>query len=277
MNTAGLSYLGAKAKPTAEAIARWCEREGLGYEFLPAKGRHPRVRLTLNRRSRMVIFLGSPSDSRVIENVLQNVRKEARFLGWEPRKETPMEAPVVKSLADLPKLAEPASEPHSVIIRYEHPEKKPDAPSGCPRPRGRSHQDPDYQSACKKRNEWVFQRFEDGWSIDKIYEAVIAAGWEAKSAQNMYAYATFHRQEAGLSGKGRRKQAPKHIPLNTFRPEPERVEHTAMPAIDPLVLAITEAIAPLIRDQLANQRKDMESLKAKADKWDAISGLVREA
>ena len=69
---------------------------------------------------------------------------------------------------------------------------------------------------------------------------------------------------------------PLHAQTQPPRHEPE-VKHRAEPAIDPLVLAIAEAIAPLIREQLAKQSKALEAMKAKADKWDAISGLVREA
>lgn len=254
MNTAGLSYLGAKAKPTAEAIARWCEHEGIGYEFVAAKGRHPRVNLSLNRRTRMVVFSGSPSDSRVIENVLQNVRKEARFLGWEPRKETPMETPVLKSLSDLPKLAEP--EPHSVEIRLAKTNAAPRPPN------------------IKARNEWIFQRFEDGDDKDQIHAQLVAAGWKSLQPKSVYAqYKLTRRQKGFPTGAPRPRKGGKLV----AQPEPGRVQHIAAPTIDPLVLAIAEAIAPLIREQLAKQSKALESLKAKADKWDAISGLVRES
>lgn len=258
MNTAGLSYLGAKAKPTAEAIARWCEREGLGYEFLPARGRHPRVRLSLNRQSRMVVFSGSPSDNRVIENVLQNVRKEARSLGWEPKKDTPMEAPVVKSLADLPKLAEPVSERSPV----------PGIPAAW---RGKSVRgnirDPDLRVAFERRNVWVRDAMRDGLGYDEVIAALRKAGWDV---QTISAIDMMVNKANG--GSYAAPKPPRH--------EPE-VKHRA-PAepqadIDPLVLSIAEALAPLIRDQLAKQSKAMEALKAKADKWDAISGLVREA
>lgn len=261
MNTAGLTYLGAKAKPTAEAIARWCEREGLGYEFLPARGRHPRVRLSLNRQSRMVVFSGSPSDSRVIENVLQNVRKEARNMGWEPRKEIPMEKPVVKSLADLPKLADPAATRLPV----------PGIPAAW---RGKSVRgnirDPDLRVAFERRNAWVRDAMQDGLGYDEVTAALRKAGWDV---QTISAIDMMVNKANGGSYKA--PKPPRH--------EPE-VEHRAVAAsvptaatIDPLVLAIAEAIAPLIRDQLAAQTRALEALKAKADKWDAISGLVREA
>lgn len=260
MNTAGLSYLGAKAKPTAEAIARWCEREGLGYEFLPARGRHPRVRLSLNRQSRMVVFSGSPSDTRVIENVLQNVRKEARNLGWEPRKESPMEAPVVKSLADLPKLAEAPAVPESGVPKI--PEKW----------RGKSVvgniRCDELKAAFKRRNEWVANELDHGTRHADILHYLKQAGWDIQT-ESALDY---------MAMKARGYTAPKPgVP----KPEPEvfqpRAPAERQATVDPLVLAIAEAIAPLIRDQLAKQSKALEALKAKADKWDAISGLVREA
>lgn len=185
-----------------------------------------------------------------------------------------MEAPVVKSLADLPKLAEPAPEPHSVEIKLSDPRSvivKHEHTADVPRPPNKA-----------ARDEWIFEKMRAGGDQEKLARKLNAVGWDIKP-QSVYAQYRLTRRQKGFEPGAPRPRAKKaecpvkHIPLNTFRPEPERVEHTAMPAIDPLVLAIAEAIAPLIRDQLANQRKDMEALKAKADKWDAISGLVREA
>lgn len=271
MNTAGLTALGAKAKPIAEAIARLCEQEGIGVEFSKG-GKHPYALITYNRQSRKVFFAGTSANFRTIDYALRDTKAVARQIGWEPRKEIPMEVPVLKSLSDLPKLVEPAPEPHSVEIRLPRP-------NDCPPQIGRNTMDPVYKAACKKRNEWVFNRFEEGWDAERIYKGFTAAGWEAKSSQNMYAYATFHRKEAGIFSRdpnkkpAREKPAPKDAP----RHEPE-VEHRAPAgAIDPLVLAIAEAIAPLVREQLAKQSRAIEALKAKADKWDAISGLVRDA
>lgn len=268
MNTAGLSFLGSKAKPTAEAIARWCEGEGVGLEF-DKRGGHPCAILTLNRQTRKVFFSSTPSDWRDAENSLVNIKKAARELGWEPRKEIPMETPVLKSLADLPKLAEP--EPHSVIIKHQHPAKVPQPPEQFfrkPLPGGR-HGIPQLTKAIRARNEWVFQQKEKGRTDDAIWRELLTAGWLIKGAGNVSGMVSQHRKaiESPVADK-----APRH--------EPE-VQHRAPAApaatIDPLVLAIAEAIAPLVRDQLAKQSKALEALKAKADKWDAISGLVRDA
>jgi hypothetical protein len=141
MNTAGLSFLGSKAKPTAEAIARWCEGEGVGLEFDKRSG-HPCAILTLNRQTRKVFFSSTPSDWRDAENSLVNIKKAARELGWEPRKEAPMET-VAKSLADLPRLVEPP-EPHSVEIRLSRED-------GPPRPPHKA-----------ERDEWIFERMQKG-------------------------------------------------------------------------------------------------------------------
>lgn len=260
MNTAGLTYLGAKAKPIAEAIARWCEREGIGYEFLPARGGHPSVRLSLSRQTRKVFFSSSASDQRTILNVLQSVRKEARAMGWEPRKETPMEASVVKSLSELPKVVGPPDPVKSIVRRQEPP-----GPDGAPRP-------PDKQA----RNEWIFQKMEAGANKEDLARKLSAAGWDMKP-QSVYAQWRLTRREKGFApaftikrGRGRKGPAPTDKPKVPEAP-------VSPVSIAPLVLAIAEAIAPLIREQLAQQGRSIEALKAKADKWDAIAGLVKDA
>ena len=274
MNTAGLSFLGAKAKPAAEAIARWCEREGVGIEFIK-RGGHPAAVLSFNRQSRKVFFSSTASDHRALENILQTCRKEARNMGWEPQKETVMETTVLKSFADLPKVPEP--EPHRVEIRLE----KPAAPEPtCPKPPARfagkmlsgGIEDYELTKAIKRRNAWIAEQKDAGQSANDIYLEVVAAGWHMKSSANIYAVLSTMRQRNGTAKPREEMRAAK-----TARPEPERVHITAEPAIDPLVFAIAEAIAPLIREQLAKQSKALEAMKAKADKWDAISGLVREA
>jgi hypothetical protein len=70
-------------------------------------------------------------------------------------------------------------------------------------------------------------------------------------------------------------EAPTQIQVNVA-PAPAVQPAPASEGLDPLVLAIASVIAPLIREQLAQQAKQMETYKAKADKWDAIAGLVRD-
>jgi hypothetical protein len=272
MNTASLTRLGAKAKPIAQAIARWCEGESIGYDFEPAIGKHPRVRLSYNRQSRVVYFSSTASDFRTAENVLSNCRKEARLMGWKPRKEKPVEAPIVNSLADLPRLAETtAPEPQGVVIRYQHPEKAPAPPQQFLRkqlPAGR-HNVPQLTKAIRERNKWVAEQKAKGRTDDAVWSDLIGAGWVIKSASNVSGMLSQHRRAEGAPVT---QKAPGH--------EPE-VQHRAPPepqgTIDPLVLAIAEAIAPLIGDQIAKQRGEIAALKAKADKWDAIAGLVKDA
>lgn len=271
MNTASLTRLGAKAKPIAQAIARWCERESIGYEFEPAIGKHPRVRLSYNRQSRVVYFSSTASDFRTVENVLSNCRKEARLMGWKPRKEKPVEASV-KSLADLPRLAETTTpEPHSVVIRYQHPEKVPAPPQQFLRkqlPSGR-HSFPQLTKAIRERNKWVAEQKANGRADDAVWGDLIGAGWLIKSAGNISGMLSQHRKAEGVIVSDK---APRHEPEAQHRVTPEQ-----QGTVDPLVLAIAEAIAPLIREQIAKQRAETQALKAKADKWDAIAGLVKDA
>lgn len=262
MNTASISALGASAKPLAEHIARFCEQQGIGVEFRKT-GKHPCAELTFNRRSRKVFFSGTPSDWRLKENVIRDVKKTARELGWEPKEETEMERPVVKSLRDLPQIAvEP--EHHSLKVPTPDNPAKKEALGACPQIpsawRGKSIRgnirDPELHEMLAHRNEWVRRASEAGVSDEKILASVRQAGWDI---QTLGAVAQMAARAGGYKAPTVRK------------PAPERVEIThQVTAIDPLVLAIAEAIAPLLK-------AEMKALKAKADKWDAISGLVREA
>ena len=172
-----------------------------------------------------------------------------------------MESPVVKSLSDLPKLSEPVA-------------ARPPVPAIPDAWRGKSVRgnirDPELRVAFDRRNVWVRDAMKDGLGYDKVMAALRKAGWDVQtiSAIDMMVYKA--------DGGTYETRAPKPAPVQPPRHEPE-VKHRAEPAIDPLVLAIAEAIAPLIREQLAKQSKALEAMKAKADKWDAISGLVREA
>lgn len=269
MNLSTLNRLGAKAKPTAQAIARFCEREGIGYEFEPSRRGHPSVRLTMNRQSRKVFFSGTPGDQRVIENVLQNVRKEARSMGWKPRKETPVET-VARTLSDLPKVVERSEPAPSVVKRYDPP--APDIPRPPERWVNRSYSapevTPELSKALEARNEWIFEQKRSGRKSPDIYLDLTRVGWSIKSAANIDATYSTMRQKLGLSKP--RSERPEN-------PEPEAVPGISTPNLDPLVLAIAEAIAPMVREQLAKQSQEIQALRAKADKWDAIAGLVKEA
>lgn len=247
MNLSTLSRLGAKAKPTAQAIARFCEREGIGYEFEPSRRGHPSVRLTMNRQSRKVFFSGTPGDQRVIENVLQNVRKEARSMGWKPRKETPVET-VARTLSDLPKVVERSEPAPSVVKRYEPPSPQ------IPRPPNKD-----------ARNEWIFDKMEGGEHQDDLAKELTRVGW-AIQPQSVYAQYRLIKRDRGEAKFTKAK------PAEVLECQP--VQHQAF---DPLVIAIAEAIAPMVRDQLAKQSQEIQALRAKADKWDAIAGLVKEA
>jgi hypothetical protein len=260
MNTASLSALGAKAKPLAEGIARWCEQEGIGVEF-GRRGKHPFAELTFNRQTRKFFFSGTPSDWRTSENQIRDIKATVRAMGWTPRKETEMETPVVKSLADLPKLAEPA---------------QPGVPQIPEKWRGKSIRGnircDELRAALDARNTWVSQEMKAGKTSEYLLAKLQKAGWDVQtpSAIDMMAFkADGSRYPSEIN---RVKPLPKaaNPPTIPARPERVEIEHRAPEGLDPLVIAIAQAIAPLFHEQL-------RTLRAKADKWDAISGLVREA
>ena len=260
MNTASLSALGAKAKPLAEGIARWCEQEGIGVEF-GKRGKHPFAEITFNRQTRKVFFSGTPSDFRTGDNQIRDLKTTLRNMGWTPRKETEMETPVVKSLSDLPRLAEPASAGVPQI-----PEKW----------RGKSVRGnircEELRAALDARNAWVGRELKAGQNQEYLLAKLQKAGWDVQtpSAIDMMAFKADGSKYP--SEVNRVKVLPKAANPPTIQARPERVtvEHRAPEALDPLVIAIAQAIAPLFHEQF-------RTLKAKADKWDAISGLVREA
>lgn len=264
MNTAGITTLGSKAKPAAEAIARTCERYGFGCQFGHA-GKHPYAEITWNRQSRKVYFSGTPTDRRATHNVITDVKKAARSLGWEPtndNQETKMQ--IVKTMADLPRLAERSFAPEI-----------PAAWRGKSI-RGRATSS-DLQAALKKRNAWIMEQSAAGVRHADILEDLRRAGWDIQSAGaiDMVVF----KGKGGTYPSQTKPALPKPANPSKTDPGPIRVEmqHQSPEGMDALVFAIAQAIAPLIRDQLAQQSKAIEALKAKADKWDAISGLVREA
>lgn len=262
MNTAGISNINSKAKPAAEAIARTCERYGFGCQFGHA-GKHPYAEITWNRQSRKVYFSGTPRDRRATHNVIMDVKKAARSLGWEPtndNQETEMQ--IVKTMADLPRLAERSSAPE-IPANWRGKSIRGRASSA------------DLQEALSKRNTWIMEQSAAGVRHWDILEDLRRAGWDIQSAGAI--------DMVVFKGKGgtypSQNKAPLPKPTNATKTDmgPEFViQYQSPEGTDPLVYAIAQAIAPLIRDQLAQQAKSMETLKAKADKWDAIAGLVRD-
>lgn len=78
----------AKARDTIRAVTDWCDREGIACTFSKLNGGHLVAELSRSGRTRRVSFSGTPADRRrVTLNVLRDVRKEARALGWAPENE----------------------------------------------------------------------------------------------------------------------------------------------------------------------------------------------
>lgn len=75
----------AKAKHTMRAVSDWCDREGIACTFRKLNGGHMVAEISRGGMTRRVSFSGTPADRRrVTQNVLRDVRKEARALGWAP-------------------------------------------------------------------------------------------------------------------------------------------------------------------------------------------------
>jgi hypothetical protein len=266
MNTASIAGLSPKAKPTAEIIARACERYGFGCQFGTAN-KHPYAEITVNRQTRKIYFSSTPSDYRSRLNTISILKKTARSLGWEPSADNNEDEDIdmthtVKSLAELPRLGDapaPGLPPNWI---------------GKP-VRGRIT-NLELLKAYEKRNEWIVARNEAGAKSTEIWQELRRAGWDlaGPSAIEMVLY------------KARGGTYPSQVKRGDVRPStaPEKIEQAkqvqAAPenaeGLDPLILAIAHVIAPLIRAQLAQQGKQLEAFKAKADKWDAIAGLVRD-
>jgi hypothetical protein len=294
MNTASIAGLSPKAKPTAEIIARACERYGFGCQFGTAN-KHPYAEITVNRQTRKIYFSSTPSDYRSRLNTISDLKKTARALGWEPNaninedEDTDM-TQTVKSLADLPRLGEPGCPP------------PPDQWAGKPI-RGRIRH-PDLLAAYAKRNRWIMEQHHAGMKHNEILGHLRTAGWDITSS-GAVDMVVFKEKNGKYSNEEERYTNYAEQLTNTDMPRLPRLSTTkrherelteaatdtsfissrpfvtmtpapASEGLDPLVLAIATVIAPLIREQLAQQAKQMETYKAKADKWDAIAGLVRD-
>lgn len=298
MNTAGLTTLGAKAKPLAETIARFCEAQGIAVEFRKT-GKHPCAEITVNRQTRKVFFSGTPSDWRLKENVLRDIKQQARLIGWEPKEET-MQHVTVKSLKDLPQITAESTAP-SVT------------PSGVPRiPEqwlGKNLSGnkacPELRAAMDARNAWVAACIRAGWNGHRILDALRAAGWKieteaallymqgkalgtipsraktpepAKPAMTPERVKYLEAKEREIAeeqkGKSPYEWRKRLGDLAAKRGLTELAEYAEKSGASALALAIEQAIIPVMEAHFAKQ---LAELKAKADKWDAISGLVREA
>ena len=297
MNTAGLTTLGAKAKPLAETIARFCEREGIAVQFRNT-GKHPCAEITVNRQTRKVFFSGTPSDWRLKQNVIRDIKQQARLIGWEP-KEDRMENVTVKSLQDLPQITAEPAVPSVTASAPRIPEqwlgKNLSGNKACP----------ELRAAMDARNAWVAACIRAGWDGHRILDALRAAGWKieteaallymqgkalgtiptrakkpetAKPAMTPERVKYLEAKEREIAeeqkGKSPSEWRKRLGDLAAKRGLTELAEYAKKSDASALALAIEQAIIPVMEAHFAKQ---LAELKAKADKWDAISGLVREA
>ena len=257
--------LPASAKDVALAVAKWCEAAGVPYDFGTSK-KHCYAQLTWNRQSRKVYFASTPSDRRARYNVLSDVRRTVRDLGWTgksppieerllptPKEEKEM-VHIVGGSAPSKPVQKSSEGPASVVtITRAGAEEAPPVPH---------HNEEINRRRIKARNKWVYEQSEAGRDPMKLLEQLRSVGWQIKGPDNIYAMKAQHKKDAGLS----KPTAPK-----VRTPDPV-VSHEADGRPDDLVMQLARAIAPIIEARLS----ECAEWKAKADKWDAISGLVRD-
>lgn len=262
--SAAMESIGRKAKDTASFVTDWCSENGISCEIFPTQtSGHPAFRITVDGRTAKVFFAGSPSDQRRSRHqALADVKRKAKTLGWTPpEKERTMvtltQTGVNKFDSQRPSEG-PAGPP--VVTRYVPP------PAGAPKPPG-----------LDARNKWIFEQFEAGMKTEDVHRGLVNAGWHSLKTQSVYAQYRKMKQSIDLEWSqegtalmaiGDMQKMGLSRSRNTEREAPKA--QAAPPDTDPLVLAIAHAIAPLLKEQI-------RSLKEKADKWDAIAGLVKDA
>lgn len=255
----------SSAEHTASAIKNWCAEQGVDFEFLPVNGRgHPQVRVMIGRQSRKMSFAATPSDKRRgALNAVSQLRRVCREIGWKG-KEEPM-TNLVSTRVSKFDAQKPSTGPAGQvkIMRPETPAVVAGIviPSPIMGQLSKHHLNWSGEESLrvKERNEAMRQAYEAGAKVPVIHEAVEDAGWEM-SLGSVSVNITRARRERGEP----HRRAATQRKTETLPAEPP-VLKTRCSDVDEFALAIAAAIAPLIGD-----------LKAKAEKWDAIKGLVSE-
>ena len=320
--------LPASAKDTAKAITRWCETEGVAHTFTHLKGGHLAVVMRRQGKTRRVVFSASPSDRRSVENVLRDVRKEARVLGWTPKsQEDKMGICIGGSYAHKPKTEASIGPAGPVTITRPSPDKAPAPPARFAFKRfGPGNMDKQLRAALAKRNDWAIKQEDAGRPHEDILKDLTEVGWVLTNVASIHSMIERTRNKAaGYVAPSRQKKADKQRQELAWTIQQVAPSDTPYMALDPaqrlaeiqkdmkkqqrekleakqrkdgvatlsaeqfddlrqamadkrglgeLAQAIERAIIPVMEAHFAKQHAE---LKAKADKWDAISGLVREA
>jgi hypothetical protein len=143
---------------------------------------------------------------------------------------------------------------------------------GLPIPKGHeAASDERYVRAARAKNEWIYKRRKRGDAVKDLIEELEEAGWMPQGPQAVYTADLAHKRRIGEVKKARKKAVRKaHVhqedePLEAPRPKAPK----PAAADDEMVREIAEAIAGILKSYIGD-------LKEKADKWDAIKGLVRD-
>jgi hypothetical protein len=218
-------------------------------------------------------FSATPSDKRRgSKNAVTQLKRLMRDLGWkaQPEKENPMR---------MAKQGMSKFDGQSVSLGAASDCKvtriKPPMVAGVEIPlpyaayaNGETvrAQTPDDKAVTVRRNEAMLEAKQAGAHNDEIWKALKSAGWHSVKKDSV----------SSLLAQEKRRQGLPVRPVNAKKRKPELVAAKppvqAAPAIggDSLIIEIAQAIAPI----LARRMGDNRTLKAKADKWDAIRDLI---
>ena len=140
--------------------------------------------------------------------------------------------------------------------------KIPEAPEGYVPTRGHHS----WGDLLEERNAAMFEARQAGATGEEILTVMTAAGWRVK-LQTIHA--AISREKHRRLDAAAAKDCDKLV-KQTAAPQ---VKPTNIEPMDPLIIEIAKAIAPLLEKRF---KVDPE-ISAKADKWDAIKGLINDA
>lgn len=255
-----------QARATADALVQFCVKAGVNYEFLPMTGSgHPLIKMEFGRQSRKMTFASTPSDRRRgALNAVSQARRLCREMGWQkPSKEQPVTYMIPQSMSKFD-AQRPSTGPASecTITRPSNIQIPP--PIGDQVNINWTRWSDEQRARRVERDAAIAAAQEARHPAKDIHKALVARGWTVKLS-SVTALATQYRQSLMLQAKPA-KAEPKARPAPQAK-SAQRFE------IDDLALEIARAIAPIIAAQLDG----VEDLRAKAEKWEAIKGLVSDA
>jgi len=257
----------SQARATADALVQFFIKAGVDYEFLPiGGGGHPQVRMAWGRESRKMSFSATPSDKRRgSHNAVSQARRLCREMGWKKKEKVMKMGKQGMSMFDAQQASSgPASEarvfrPNGYMLKGV---KIPEAPEGYVPTRGQRG----WGNLLEERNAAMFEARQQGATGKEILTVVTAAGWRMKLQ-------TVHTAISAEKYRRLDAAAAKDCDTPVKQAAAPQVKPTSIEPIDPLIIEIAKAIAPLLEKRF---KVDPE-ISAKADKWDAIKGLINDA